>query len=196
MSAYGGRDGVRSPRRWLRRGVVVVVIVVLLIVADWYQQNREMDHLLNAVQRSEKAMKQFESDEADELDYYKSHCNDASSYFTVNCEQAAQTLRTDVSNAAGRDVVNIQAAGADVEHVSMLPWHHALRSARDAYADHNRAWVQMLDKAASNTAVLDDKVVGANLRATWKIAHRRFEEALTPFALFHTSQRVDRIWAN
>lgn len=182
------------PRRWLRRALVVVAALVLVVVADWYQQNREMDHLLGAVQQSENAMKRFERDLSRDAAPYAGQCTSAPSS-QLSCQQVWQSLGPALSKTAGPDVVTIQTTGAEVRNVGILPWHRALRSARDAYAEHNAAWMHLVDRVASNPAAIYDKAQTANIDATFVTARRRFQEAAPPLALFHVRQRIGRIWA-
>lgn len=94
------------------------------------------------------------------------------------------------------DLVNLQTSGADVQHVGVLPWHGALRDARAAYGEHNKAWLSVVTKTISNPAAAFDKAANANIDATFQTAHHRFDEAVPPFALFHLQHRVDAIFAS
>lgn len=176
--------------------MVALGILGMLLVVDWYQQNREMDHLLDAVQRSEKAMKQFNADVKADIDPYATVDCSSSPSATFECQQAAQSLRTALSDTAAADLVDIRTTGAEVHHVSILPWHDALRDARAAYADHIKAWEDRVQSVASDPAALWDKVTGANITATFETAHRRFEDALPRLPLYDERQRVVRIWAD
>jgi hypothetical protein len=65
-------------------------------------------------------------------------------------------------------------------HVGVLPWHSSLNEARDAYINHAKAWIQLLQATASDVTELEDKGRSSDVIATFKIAHRRFNDVLPP----------------
>lgn len=178
------------------RAIIVLVVVALIVVADWYERNREMDSLLDAVETSEAAMEAFQAEQLEILTSATrgDHCADTP--MTVECQQAAEALRIDLSDAAADGVVDIQIAGADVRDVRILPWHSALRSARRTYGEHNGTWVRHLDAATSNPAALWDKATWADINATFLTSHARFQDGLTLLPLFDAPSRIDQVWAD
>ncbi len=141
-------------------------------------------------------MERFKTDLSDDVTPYVNECSSSGPITSTDCQALNQTVRTQISASAASDLVNLQTSGADVQHVGVLPWHGALRDARAAYGEHNKAWLSVVTKTISNPAAAFDKAANANIDATFQTAHHRFDEAVPPFALFHLQHRVDAIFAS
>jgi hypothetical protein len=191
VSELSARNRTRKRRLIV---TALATVVVLLVVADWYQRNREMDHLLDQVERSEAAMKTFLADRDEAFTQFGNEGCSQATASTPTCQTALQALRDGLSQTSAEDVVAIQTAGSDVGHVSVLPWHRSLIAARDAYVGHNEAWVKLLDDGASDVSALFDKGSLANISATFITAHSRFNDAVPPIALHRAKARIHDIW--
>lgn len=162
---------------------VAVVLIVLLIVglgADWYQQNREMDHLLDATVSSETAMKAFIAEEKRII---------TSPPVVVD---GKVTGVAEMQAAAADGAAQILTTGDDVRDVVILPWHHALRKAQQRYLAHSKAWQVYLVAAAR-----DFHTMGGGqpeISGTFLSAAKAYRAALPPFARHDARKRVDGIF--
>lgn len=148
-----------------------------------------MDQLLDAVEASEKAM----VDAQDELhDAFAESANAQPLLAPESEKQAAiaEALNHLAEVASGASAA-VQVTGAEVEDVTVVPWHGGIKDAREAYLAHSEAWVDYLD-AASKGAY--DTSLSTAISATFDIAHKRFEDTLPVWARYDASGRVEDIW--
>ena len=83
-----------------------------------------------------------------------------------------------------------------MEHVSILPWHTALKDARAAYIDHCDTWVSYLKSAATDPSRLHNPADSADISSTFGIAENRFMDGLPTWSRFDAEERIEEIWAD
>lgn len=109
-------------------------------IAELATRSVEVDRLLTAVEASEAAMvttQERVSRAFEELPAQPSQSDVAA-------------LRGELSQIAADGEASIAAAGEQVAGLTVLPWHFAIRDAREAYLAHNAAWVDYLGAASAN----------------------------------------------
>ena len=185
------RQALASKRA--RMVALVVVAVLLLVVLDWWQRNREMGQLLDAVEHSEKAMNtvahSFESVKINTL--VAEACR--LSLQDSRCQTGQAEFENQVESKASEGAAAIRTDGAEVGHVGVFPWHGALKEARSAYVDHNDAWVTFYKQVAANG--FESKSNSVDIDATFRIAENRFRDAVPVWARFNVPARIDKAWA-
>lgn len=190
-----GTRGFGSGRRRVKIPVVVAGVVFLLVlsVMDWWQSTREMRALLAAAADSEAAMvtgmatidQTVRDSRYARLGEYASQSQK---------DQAMYLLREEMSSDSATALAQIQATGAEVENVFVLPWHVSLRDAKDAYLAHSNAWVAYTKAMTKDPSAYTDKVHGAEIRATFETAEKRFSDAIPPLSDW-ASERVDLMFS-
>jgi hypothetical protein len=176
-----------SPRRMSlpRIAVWVFVVLVVSVAANWYQQNREMDHLLGATESSEAAEKASIAEE-------KRIVTTAPVYAGTTTLRDPNAVRADIQAAAGDAAAHVLTTGDDVRDVSIWPWHRALKRARERYLANSQAWQRHLSVAAHNATELNNPV--PEIEGTWLSAGKAYRDALPPFPMYHARSRVDHIF--
>jgi len=147
-------------------------LVIGLVLADWWQANREMDHLLDAVFASELALG---TGAANVTRSINTGFSDA--YQSQSQRQAAFG---EVATKCGVAAADAQDAGAQASEVFLLPWHRSLGKAQDAYLAHNAAWEHKFSACADDAQRYGDGSTSAQISATFRTAHRAFTNALPP----------------
>ena len=140
-----------------------------LVLADWWQAKSEMGHLLDAVDASEKAIVTGQGKVAWAID----------------------NAFDEVATRCGTAAADVQDTGAQVSEASILPWHRSLGKAQDAYSKHNEAWQNMFSACADRRLSVGS--TGAQIDATFRVAHRAFVKAL-PIADRRDRSRVEAIF--
>lgn len=134
----------RAPQRWIPwvAGVGVFVVTLLLggiLVADWAWRNAEMQTLLDRVEASEAVMGAL--NEAVGQAFEEHGAGGDRSKLDGELRELAAMARED-----------IKAAGAEVAALPIAPWHADIERARDAYLQHNAAWVDYMERASRSAA--------------------------------------------
>lgn len=194
------RDGMmraQAPWRTItghRRGVAVVGLgLCLLLAGDWLLRNREMAQLLDAVENSEQVT-MTGSDEINEV-VRSANARLTQSYFQEHPYERSVLLsevQASIRDAASMGAEEVVDTSDHVASVSVLPWHRSVQRAKSRYLDHAETWEAHFTAVAGNAERLSDET--PQISATFKIAERAFDEALTPYALFGAQERVDAIF--
>lgn len=187
----------------MRIGAAILVAAAIILVWDWWQANREMDRLLDAFELSETAMVEGQAHVYDRYEHsaWANFDPEAGPFEPgyvdpARREQAFQEASAAVSDAASTAMADVRTAGAEIEQVTLMPWHRSLGEARDAYLDHNEAWVKYLRAVATDAGKLGDNVLGDDIAATFRIAERRAEDALPILPIRDARQRVEETFAD
>jgi hypothetical protein len=181
----------------LRKAILVLVTLIALVALDWWQANREMDQLLDAVQLSERAIRDGNSRLESALQESDlASLDDSSGLVVPESERQAiiADARESLSRTSGSAAVNVQTAGAEVEDVLIFPWHRSLVEASDAYLDHNEAWREYLLAIAAEPSKMYDPALTSQIEATSRISRRRFDDALPLWPQYDAQQRVTRLF--
>jgi hypothetical protein len=184
-----GTSRVSSRRRLIRirRVLTLSLVVVALVTADWFQANREMNRLLSAIEASEQALlgAQDGMTQAVEVSANKDQR-------LVPAEEEA--LARAVPAAATAGLTEVVETSADVEDVSVMPWHFAVKKARSRYLDHSEAWEDHLTGVSTNWR--DIFTPTPEISTTFTRSRKATEQALRRFSLYNASQRVEMIYAD
>lgn len=183
---------VREHRRtpgWvpiLLGGLAFAVVLASLgaVALDWFTRNAELNRLVTAIEASEAEMgwtqdhigavfEEFEGD-GELTDEQKAEID------------AALTLIA----AEGRE--RIEAAGADVSRVQVLPWHGEILDAQAAYVRHNEAWQEYMWLAERDPSELTTDQPEVN--DSFVAAEAPLMNALTEPALYDLRQRINDIF--
>lgn len=176
-------------RRWIPLGIGLLAFLIalgagLLVTVDWGVRNAEMRRLVTAVEASEAAMGDTQAAVADAFDAF-----DASD----GGQAAKMELDSTLTAAADEGRRQIAAAAGPIAAVRVLPWHHDLAKARDAYLAHNRAWQDYLARATDDPAEFDAEQTEVN--DTFMAVEPLMRAALPDPPLFDLGRRVDAIFA-
>lgn len=174
----------------LRLVVLIVGLLVAVLLGDWFMRHREMDSLLDQVEVSEKAMVTGRDALTVITNTYAGRLRTASN--SGERDRAIQELTRDMERQASLSAAEVIAAGTYVADVSILPWHHALRRARDRYVLHSKEW-----EAHFTAASTDAKAWFENqprISATFQLAEKAFRDATPARSLFGIDQRIDRVF--
>jgi hypothetical protein len=178
-----------------RTGIALVVLFVVAFFGDQVVQNLEMKHLLDNVQASEASMVEYKTTATTAQTPLGNACgNSNASYVSPACQDAARQWLAEVPTDAARSEAAIRVAGDAVDQTQILPWHHALRAAREAYVAHNTAWVQWLKSLTKDPKKALDRSGFADIDATFRIAHRRFDDAMPWLTFGDSGKRIKAIW--
>lgn len=180
-AAASRRPTWATPVLWISLAVMAIGVLGLLAAgADWAARTWEMNQLVSRIEASEAAM-----GAAQESIGAVPLADDASA--TQEAE-AKDALRS--ASAAGREAVS--ATGDDVAALTFLPWHTEQIAAQGAYLAHNQAWVDYLERGATDPLTLFD---GDNMiEPTWVRAESAVRAALPTPPLPPLPQRVDEIF--
>lgn len=200
--ALRGLTGTAVPSRKGRRAWIVAVAIVALIVADWYVRNRELGYLLDAAEKVEQSWVTAQEgiDSADRYGFraammarncYSETTDECQQYFDEHWDEFSSA----VSAAAAGGAVGVRESGAEVEQVSVLPWHGGLKEARAAYVEYSAAWYRYLRAVADDAAKLRNFSDAAELSSTHAIAEARLRDAVPIWALADVDERIDDIYA-
>jgi hypothetical protein len=189
--------------RRIRAIVFLVVVAAIAVGLDWALANREVDRLVAAIESSESATIEGRDDlQRRYADSDWAGINpdagvvDPGFATPLERQDALEDVRADVSNAAGSAAASVQVAGAEVEDVWILPWHLQAKRARAAYLEHNAAWVKYLRAVSAKPEKMRDRVLLADISATFKIASRRLQDAIPVFSLHNSENRIKAIFAD
>jgi len=181
------------PRRRTSRIALGIVVALVLVVLDQLARAWEFDRALDAVERSEKAMVDFQADVRSVTGRYDPSCDE---YLSSDCQQTASEMRAELSRAAVRASTAVQVSDDALERVGVLPWHGAIGDAKASYLDHSKVWRQYFDAVTRDPAKAFTSESSAEIAATFEIAGGRFDDAVPIWgALFSEGRRVDSVWA-
>lgn len=145
-----GRPAPRRRRAGVHPGIVwalgLVTLVVLTaaslaVISDLAARTVEDEMLISAIEKSESAMKSTQDEFAAVVKEY-----DAPDLTDAEREKLLARL----GEVASDGQFAIAEAGLQVADVPILPWHHKIIAAQDAYLAHNAAWVAYMGAAATD----------------------------------------------
>jgi len=133
--------------------VAAVVLVLVAAAADRWWAERERDRLREAVLAGEKAVSGT-STSLTGLAAYSSRLL----YGTDVPPDVRRSAYANLAEDARRWVPRVQSAQQRVESTDVLPWHHGVRQAREAYDLRLQAWADVLRRFADDpqSGVFDD----------------------------------------
>ena len=176
-----------------RRAVVLLSIagaLALLLaslgIGDWWVRNREMQTLLNRVERAERA--QLPAIQSIGPLLYLCQ-QEASGDQQQLCDTVA------IRQGAERVLPGLQETGDEVGATKLTSFHGGLRTFRDRYVAHNLAWRSWLEELTR------DPTAGGfespdTISTTFQAASSAADDALTPLALHGNRARVEAIFAS
>lgn len=120
-----GQQGLEVPRsvrrlrarKFVRRAAAASIAVSALVAGDWYLANRELDALLTAVERSEGALERAASGMQVAL------VSASTPPYDQLDPSEVDALSQALPAAAMRDLSDVVTAAADVEDITIMPWH-------------------------------------------------------------------------
>lgn len=156
----GGEDSVTVPRSrvakaWLKRHRVLLAVagllVLLALAADQWQQQRELDQMLEAIQSGEQDMRATDDYFSGVIAYYSP---------LIFREAAPAGLRegfqVDIDHGVDGGLTAIAATSQALDDITVLPWHRHLRTARAAYQQRILAWQDYLGTITDGAGALFD----------------------------------------
>lgn len=163
-------------------GISLMILGFVGLLGDWATRTWEMNQLLARIESSEDAMR-VAQDDIGAVDLPEDAAEPEKRAAIRDLEDAA---------ADGRDAV--RDAGQQVAAVTFLPWHTELIGAQGAYLDHNGAWVEYLDRGATQPLTLFDD--DNRIEPTWRAAEIALRSAAPIPALPPIPQRLDDIFTD
>lgn len=161
---------VRSGEKML--AVVVACLVPVLFVADWAQQNREMQHLIDATFETENAMERFGERFELAVDVLAAK---------EQTESAWETFERDLNRAAGDQLEEVLVGRQGVDDVLILPWHRDLAAAQDSMLTHISEWEKSLEDWATWNWEDDFPSDNPRINSSFRIAELDYLDAVTIF---------------
>ncbi len=182
-SAGSGRPRRRPSRLLIILGAAAL-LVVLLVVADWYERNRELGNLLDAVETSESAMNGA----------IRSFTGaDSSLGSPPYTQEAVDDWEAKVLAASSKGAAAVLTTGDAIRDVRILPWHSSLKTAKARYLAHNKTWQVHLTAVANDPAELFTP--HPEIGGTFTSAEAAFRKAVPMLALNDAEARIDEIFA-
>lgn len=203
--AAGAARPPRTVKSSRRLAIWTAVAVAAILSLDWYQRNGEMDRLLTSVQRSEAAMEDSIARTEESLTQLKAAADSRDgctpSYYSPssyqgcldNANAAIQAAVTRISSSARTYSEAVADAGDEIEGLAILPWHSAIRAARDDYLEHNEVWERYLRAVSVDANQLG--TFGEEISRTFEAAEVAFRDAIPMWPRFNAQERVDDIFA-
>lgn len=170
MSELHDKAKIRSGDGFVKKAVISVVIVLGLILIDFGLKTWEAVNLYTAVEKSEAILLDFNRVSKD----------------------AALDKYLDLTQVTAEEAY---VSGVAIERLVILPWHTALKNARDDYLEHNDAWYERL----STTRIEGDRVVSdgrEDISPTWQQAKSSLPASIPSPDVLSLSERVEDIIAN
>lgn len=182
-------------------GVAVLAgAVFALIYIDSRIRAAEMDNLISATAKAQRAIELYVND------YRWSETEEAFAEAQATTgrerefyQEAWRTFVYATTDAARAHVVPLQTAMLDVESVSVLPWHTDIEVARQAYLDHADVWMKAIMQRTTHEESTQ-RIYGptenfdAEIDSTEVVAERRFEDVSILFAPEVMSVRISGLF--
>ena len=188
-----GVIGNRAHSRWWRRVAVTVLLVGVAVVGDWAWRVEEASAFVTHVEASEAAMQKF-----DQGLVSASGAAEAAhpSWKTIPLElQAAHAdYVTAVASLAAYYEPTLIREHAAIEGLTFAPWHRSLARAREAYLNHNSAWIDHLGKVVKDGEAVTDKT--PEISGTWLVVQDTLPGAIPPWAWGDLAARANQIVAD
>ena len=173
-------SAARALRRTRARLIPVVLAVLLAAGVDWYVRNDTMDRFLRAAEEADRTLNRAALEIRTARD-------------KVVAEPAAQpTWGLELQTKAAEHAHDLLTTCRPVFETSALPWHTALRSARDNFVAHCDAWLGFLSLVAQDWRNVETPVPG--ITATFHDARAAAERAVPSAPLHDADARVARIF--
>jgi hypothetical protein len=173
---------VARARRRTRQVLLPIVLTALLAAAvDWYVRNDTMDRFLAAAEEVDRTL----TEATREIRTVRDRIAEGPS--------TQPNLGLALQKQAARQGELVWTACQGVLNTSALPWHTALRSARNDFVAHCDAWLQFLSLLAQNWRYVDTPTPAIN--TTFKAARAAAERAVPPVPLHDADARIARIFA-
>jgi len=203
----------KQPRKRRRKSLVALIVLAVLGVAaipgtyygiryDQYKRQTEIETMLGLIEQSESVMYDW-LQEQDELGtVITAECSGSEErcaallqdpYFISGIENSAREASTSLDAIAGQFTKS--------NGLTILYWHKDVIRARDAYLEHNAAWVKHLDAIDGNIdELLTDGASNDDIEPTFNIAcnHLRNLQESSMYPKFTSSnqRRVEKICAD
>lgn len=164
----------------------VAVLLASVGVGDWWLRNREMQTLLDRVERAERA--QLPAQESVGI-------------LLLLCQREAVTPALQgqlcdtvaIRQGAERTLPLLIESGDQVADSRLTNFHGSLRTFRDRYVEHNLAWRSWLEALAQDPTV-DGFVAPDSIGTTFEQAAQAADKAVTPLPLRGNRERVAKIF--
>jgi len=176
-----------------RRAVVLLaiaaataIVLASLGISDWWVRNREMQTLLDRVERAERAQLPAIQGIGPML-------------FLCQQEPTADPVQqcdtVSIRQDAERTLPQLVQTGDEVAATRLTSLHGSLRTFRDRYVAHNLAWRRWLE------TLTHDPTAGGfeapdSISITFLSASKAADDALTPLPLHGNRRRVDAVFAS
>jgi len=164
----------------------VAVVLASLGVGDWWVRNRELETLLDRIERAERA----QLPAAQSIGPMLLLCQQEAA---GDAGQLCDTVA--IREGAERALPRLQETGDEVAATKLTSYHGSLRTFRDRYVDHNLAWRTWLETLAH------DPTAGGfeppdTISLTFERTSQAADDALTPVPLHGSRARVESIFAS
>jgi hypothetical protein len=168
----------------LNRTAIIVAVVAGFVatalavagVTDWWVRNRELDRVLDGVERSERAQYSF---------------LDIAASTQSSCIRRSTCDLTAVVRAAKVALPELQRSGEQVADADVARFHGGIKNFRTVYLDHNRAWQEFLSGVVLQpiyyTQPSDD------IETTWEKVGNAAPRAIPPLPLHDARGRIEEI---
>ena len=164
----------------------VAVVLGSLGVGDWWVRNREMQTLLDRVERAERAQLPALDGIGPRLELCQQDpaADDADQCDTVGIRAIAE-----------RALPRLEQTGEEVAGTRLTSVHGNLRTFRDRYVDHNLAWRSWLETLARDPTAGSFSSPDA-IETTFFEASDAADDALTPLPINGNRRRVEAVFAS
>ncbi len=174
----------RKRRGWLIVAAATGTLLLFLgvVLVDQIVRVRELATLTTKIETSETTMENF-------ISQVKKVYGDIDPSSKGMSELDLETYR--IADVAGRSLTELSVERAEIEGVSILPWHSGISELQDKYLAHSSAWENLLAAEASASQwqdLIDAESRGVNIGPTFAVAKAAFPAAIP--ALFGDPLRM------
>jgi hypothetical protein len=190
-------DSARVP---LLLGTVIGSLAVIVLAAgllDALLRTTEVDRLLTAVEHSEATMYAFDDELTELFASYEGSFDalaeaDAGGR-TPDIDALFEAIDAEVARIAADHHTELAEARAAVHRIALVPWHTAVRSAKDDYLAHADAWLDYYADLAAEPVRLEEP--RPEINATFFAAGAAMRRAVPSWADGELHRRVEAVFA-
>ncbi len=186
-------DGPQRKRKvWLIVGTIVGVLLLIfgLFVIDQLVRLRELNTLTAKIEASESTMEDFIAKE-------KALLGQISPGTKSLAQLDPETYR--FSSVGRQSLTQLSVDRAEIEGVSILPWHGAIARLQEKYLEHSTAWEErMADEAAASKwqDLIDAEASSVDIGPTFAVAKAAFPAAVPALFGAPLQARLTEIFRN
>ncbi|MCB0917356.1 MAG: hypothetical protein KDC39_02170 [Actinobacteria bacterium] len=182
-----------SKRPWIIITVIGAVVVLLLcgLVANWALQNASLSSLLSKVQVSEDAMGDVQDEVVRLIEESRAELGPLASNEQLVAQLKRDGNGTRIERASSQGADRVETAGRVIAEQTFPFWLGDVLNVQSVYLDHNRAWVDYLERASGDYTVWLSK--DAMIEPTWVAAKAAIRGAVPLLAWPGVTDQVNNI---